>query len=334
MGVEMFINSTDPPYQRAPATHRHDRCLPDRRTHRHPGRLRRHLCLFVLHRAHILAPPQDPAAVDLRDLWRRTSPFFTLSIAEVLQQRIDILLLSIVAGPAVTGIYSAAYNLVRILVKLIQSFWQALYPTLSRLHHESSPRYQILSDLSLRYGLIVLLPAPPLRRRRAELIRLVYTEEYAASAPVLQLADLDHAAPLCRDVRRHPAHGAAPCPQQRLRVIGVTSSPCSLPCHWRPPAYGAIGAAWASVLAAAAGAARRTACAPSSRHPLPPQQVGLDCGSRHWSRLAGSAAARCIGSHARLIAAVAYLAIVWFSRRILRQPTLDLIRRVLRPDSQ
>ncbi len=60
----------------------------------------------------------------------------------------------------------AAYNLVRVLVKLVQSFWQAAYPTLSRLRRQASSRYALLSALSLRYGLLLLLPAAALCRRR------------------------------------------------------------------------------------------------------------------------------------------------------------------------
>jgi len=75
------------------------------------------------------------------DMLRDARPFYGLALAEVLLSRLDILLLSIFAGDGITGIYSAAYNIVRVPAKLIQSYWQALYPTLSRLRAGDHPHY-------------------------------------------------------------------------------------------------------------------------------------------------------------------------------------------------
>ncbi len=66
------------------------------------------ICLYLVMRsrcwAGIAGSRQHPS---LPALLRQALPFFGLSLGDVLLQRIDILLLSIVAGPAVTGIYSA-----------------------------------------------------------------------------------------------------------------------------------------------------------------------------------------------------------------------------------
>jgi O-antigen/teichoic acid export membrane protein len=120
------------------------------------------LCLWLVARTGLLADATGTATVRWRDLWPRARPFYWLSLADVLLHRLDILLLNVVAGDFVTGLYSIAYSLVRVVVKLVQSYWKALYPTFSRLHQESMIHYRRLADLSLRYGLMVVLPGAAL----------------------------------------------------------------------------------------------------------------------------------------------------------------------------
>ena len=98
--------------------------------------------------------PTSPAP-----LLRKAVPFYTLSLADVMLHRLDILLLGFVAGPMVVGLYTLAYAAVRVLMKLIQSYWRALYPTLSRLRDQAPARYAWLSRNSLLLSTIGLLAA-------------------------------------------------------------------------------------------------------------------------------------------------------------------------------
>lgn len=144
-------------------------------------------CSWLLVRSQLLAGSQEPARTNPILLLRQTLPFLGLALAEVLLQRLDILLLSVVAGPAVTGLYSAAYNVVRVAMKLIQSFWRALYPTLSRLQHRSTEQYERLQALSLRFGLLALLLAAAVGfGAAAELLGWMLGDEYAAAGAVLR----------------------------------------------------------------------------------------------------------------------------------------------------
>lgn len=289
-------------------------------------------CVLVVGRTRLLASPQEPVSVSLRELWRRTSPFFGLSMAEVLQQRMDILLLSIVAGPTVTGIYSAAYNLVRVLVKLVQSFWQALYPTLSRLYHQSSPKYQALSDLSLRYGLMILLPGAALTTGVAyELIRLIYSQDYASSAPVLQrliwitpLLFVESYTVTLLMVRGRPAHSLAVIAAHVVALLIALPALAAL--------GGAVGAAWASLFAAVAGAAAgyyalRRLSIPVSLHRL---------GWLAVATLAAGLLAALLPAHWLLRVAAGstvYLALIWYTG-VLARDDVSLVRRALRPDAE
>ena len=145
--------------------------------------------LLLVWHSTLLAEPQENMHFDLRQLWSRAAPFYGLALADVLLQRLDTLLLSVVGGVTLTGIYGASDNLVRVLLKLVQSLWRALYPTLSRLRLQTDHHYQTLCQLSLRYGLIVLLPAATLGTVVAkDVLLLVYDDKIVSSIAVFQVA--------------------------------------------------------------------------------------------------------------------------------------------------
>jgi O-antigen/teichoic acid export membrane protein len=146
------------------------------------------LCLALLWRSRPMATPQVRIHVNIRHLLKQTTPFFGLSLTDVLLQRWDILLLSFIAGPTITGIYSAAYSLVRVLMKLEQSFWKALYPTFSRLQVQSSNHYRRLAHSSLRFSLLLILPVASVGAALApELMHFIFGGDYAASALVFRV---------------------------------------------------------------------------------------------------------------------------------------------------
>ncbi len=230
----------------------------------------------------------------IRALWGSASPFFGLAIADVLLQRVDILLLSIVGGETVTGIYSAAYNLVRVLVKLVQSFWQAVYPTLSRLQAEVSERYGELSSLSLRYGLLLLLPTAALCTGVAdELIHALYAEEYAAAGPVLQR--LVWVAPIFFvQMYAVTALMVERRPQLSLAIMGLNLGALVVLLPPLARLGGAAGAAWAAPVAAGIGAVAGAVIlgAQDRRSALCRQMASLSA-SLSWRRQPGGCSAGC-----------------------------------------
>ncbi len=145
---------------------------------------------LLVARNRLLAGERTNADASWGMLWHGARPFYWLSLADVLLHRLDILLLNVFAGDLVTGIYSIAYSVVRIIMKLVQSYWQALYPTISRLFHHVQDQYQYrrLSSLSLRYGLILVLPAAAIGFGvAANVLHLLYGDDAAASVPVFQI---------------------------------------------------------------------------------------------------------------------------------------------------
>ena len=241
------------------------------------------VCLLLVWQSRLLRGVQEAVKIHVPELLRHALPFFGLSLGDVLLQRIDILLLSVVAGPAVTGIYSAAYNLVRVLMKLVQSFWKALYPTLSRLHQQAQTQYERLARLGLRYGLLLLLPTATIGAAvAAGALALLFGGDYGESAHVFQI--LLWAAPLfllenyaitLLSVERHL--------RASLLILGIhlLATVVALPplTRW----LGADGTAWAVVLAGALGAVYGLWQLHRLRLPL--QVRGL------WSMIGGALAA-------------------------------------------
>ena len=131
--------------------------------------------LGILFASRLLATPQLPASLSWRQMAEGTLPFFGLSLTDVLLQRLDILLLSLFGDTRLLGVYSAAYNLVRVGIKLLQSLWRGVYPTLARLYPTSPARATHLARTLLGVGLILCVLAALMTDVLATpILRLIY----------------------------------------------------------------------------------------------------------------------------------------------------------------
>ncbi len=212
------------------------------------------LGLFLLQRSRLLAGPQEPVALRLTALRQRLTPFYGLALADVLLQRVDILLLSVVGGATLIGVYSAAYNLVRVALKLVQSFWKALYPTLSRLHNQNRMQYIRLANLSLYYTLLLLLPCTVLGAGAAQaILHLVYGHSADLTGPVFQILIwsvpvflIESYAVILFMVEQRPV--------QSLLITGLHVVTIALLLPLLTLVLQTTGAAWSAVLAGGVGA--------------------------------------------------------------------------------
>lgn len=93
--------------------------------------------LVLLVASRLTAEPQVAESMPLQAMIRGAFSFFGLSLTDVLLQRIDILILSLFGDARLIAAYSAAYNLVRVAIKVLQSIWRGVYPTLARLYPTS-----------------------------------------------------------------------------------------------------------------------------------------------------------------------------------------------------
>ena len=122
-----------------------------------------------------------------RQLLRKSTDFFGLAGFDALLHRLDVLVLSVVAGEAATGLYDAAFQIVKVLMTLILAFTDAAYPTLSRLFVRDRGRFGLTAGKAMQYGLVFLLPvAAGLTVLAPQIIQFLYRRPaYAASVEIL-----------------------------------------------------------------------------------------------------------------------------------------------------
>ncbi|MEM7530967.1 MAG: oligosaccharide flippase family protein [Chloroflexota bacterium] len=209
---------------------------------------------------------------DAKSLLQRSMSFYGLALSDVLLNRMDILLLGIVASEQVTGLYSAAYNLVRIILKLIQSYWQALYPTLSRVYqtqqvtiltlttglHQSTEQttqngYGQLVYKTVSYSLIALSPVVIVSLLFAEpILAIVYRGQYPDAVAAFRVLSLSSPLFLIETylITRFMIESRV---RQGLSVIGVHIGCVVVLLPLLSAFIGTLGAAWAVVIATLVG---------------------------------------------------------------------------------
>lgn len=231
------------------------------------------VALALLRRSRLMTGPQASIDLPLWHMARQATSLFGLTLADTLLQRLDILLLSLLGDPRLIGLYSAAYNLVRVGVKLVQSVWRALYPTLARLSQNAPAQAQRLGQDTLRFGLIVTLAGAAIAPGIAhEILTLIYgaSDPADAAAGAQTLAWLVWVLPLLViqqyiltqlviDGRARAALGIT------LVNILLVSILLPLLANWA----GAPGAAWGTLLAQAGGTAVAIALAPRAQSFMP-----------------------------------------------------------------
>jgi O-antigen/teichoic acid export membrane protein len=165
----------------------------------------------------------------------------------------DILLLNVLAGDYVTGVYSLAYSVVRVAIKLIQSYWRALYPTLSRLQRHADAQYRKLATLSLRYGLMAALPGAAIGVGvGGELLFLLYGSASDESVVVFQI--LIWATPLFLvETYAITQLMVAHLPQRSLAITGLHIAVVVIFLPLLTLEYDAAGAALSVLLASSTG---------------------------------------------------------------------------------
>ena len=158
-------------------------------------------------------------------------------------------LLSKFRGDAAVGIYSAPLRLVMGLGLVGWSFSGALYPVMSRLSITDPTRLSRLTELALKYMLILMLPIAVLGMVLARpSILLVFGSSYLPSVPVLRVLVWWIAAACLNSLLSSYFLSI-----NRARVVTIQTGvalPVSIVANLvLIPGMGALGAAWAIVLA-------------------------------------------------------------------------------------
>ena len=105
-----------------------------------------------------------------------------------LYTNLDVIVLSWITGEAAVGIYSAAWKIVRLGSVAAKAYTTAVFPVMSRLHSESRESFTRLYRHTIRVMCAIALPAIAVVSVVPDrMIGLLFSEEYAAAAPVLQV---------------------------------------------------------------------------------------------------------------------------------------------------
>ena len=132
--------------------------------------------------------PARGTAAEWRRRWRETGPIGASIVTMRVLWNIDIIVLGLLATPAVAGAYAAAAKIAFVFVFAMEVLWKALLPRLSRLADESAADFRRGFNLYLALVLLGLVPAAvggvllgP------ELIDLLYGDRFPGAQRVFQV---------------------------------------------------------------------------------------------------------------------------------------------------
>ncbi len=188
---------------------------------------------------------------DLSRIVKAAAPIAALGLLGMLYQKLGILMLSTMSGPAETGIFSAAARAVEASKAAHLAVFTALYPAMSQAQTDLSNRSQWAGTLRTSWrGLLAgaLLAALILSAFAPPLVDLLYGARFGASARILRILAwtlLPFTANTFLSLGLMASH--------RERIVGaalvVSLFALALLNTWWIPLHGAAGAAW-GILAA------------------------------------------------------------------------------------
>jgi len=122
------------------------------------------------------------------NLLKQTKIFAFSSVLFALFLQIDVLILSKMGSIEDVGIYGASFRILRFLIMMVQSFFIAFYPILSRLYKEDNHKFEMACYSSGKYFLIVTIPLALLTSMIFhKVVVLFFGLDFVPSVPVLQI---------------------------------------------------------------------------------------------------------------------------------------------------
>lgn len=123
-----------------------------------------------------------------RELSREIPVVGSIPVLNSLYWRLDTLLLTWLRGLVDVGYYSASTRILDITRNLPQAYARALYPLLSRLHHEKDPEFERLSRDSIVWIVVATMPLALATFSLAPwIITILYGEHMSAAIRGLQI---------------------------------------------------------------------------------------------------------------------------------------------------
>ncbi len=170
----------------------------------------------------------------------------------LLNYNFDALLLGFLRGPATVGLYNAAYKPVTVALALPLTYFQGMFPALSRVFAESREAFRELAGRSFRLCCIFALPIGVGVTLLADsVIGLLFGAAYAESAGPLRLLIWSAVMVTLRGSYRHSLNAAG---KQNLDLrSAAVSTGLNVGLNiLLIPQFGMMGSAWATVIGDAA----------------------------------------------------------------------------------
>ena len=119
----------------------------------------------------------------LRIAW----PLILSGVFYILDNRLEILVLSLIMSESNIAIYNSAATIVSTFLILPQAYQMAVFPAMSRLHATSQTKLHELYTYSLKYMLLLGLPLAILLTFTAYFVIQLFGREFGEAAQVLQI---------------------------------------------------------------------------------------------------------------------------------------------------
>lgn len=115
-------------------------------------------------------------------------PFLLIGMFFILDNQLDVVLLSRLQDEYQVGLYGAASTVISALILIPFAFQTAVFPVMSRLYATAPTVLERLYDQSLKYLILAGLPiAVGVTMLASEIVMLAFGSEFAPSARVLQI---------------------------------------------------------------------------------------------------------------------------------------------------
>jgi O-antigen/teichoic acid export membrane protein len=125
---------------------------------------------------------------DLVALLENGAPFFVLDFTVVLGQRIDVLLLTSLAGTTAAGSYAAAYRVAEVFLIVVTGLNEALLPVLTRLWKNNRGAFVGVVDQLVRYVLVATITLViGVMAYSNSIVSLLFPGEFQEAGSILRL---------------------------------------------------------------------------------------------------------------------------------------------------
>jgi O-antigen/teichoic acid export membrane protein len=144
--------------------------------------------LVYLVRAHLFTPTWQMDWQFCRRQLGVALPFLLIGLFYILENRLDVVLLSELADQYQVGLYGAASTVIEALVLIPFAFQRVVFPVMSRLYATAPEMLERLYDQSFKYLLLAGLPtAVSLTLLAPDVMVLVFGVDFAPGTVALQL---------------------------------------------------------------------------------------------------------------------------------------------------